>query len=168
MCGLHFHRAAPTLRDMDIHAKLQSLGLTLPQAPKPVASYVPAVRSGNLIFVSGQLPMRAGELIATGKVPTQVSIEQGQAAAQQCALNALAIVGDQLGGDFGRVVRIVRVGGFVQCTDDFVGQPQVINGASNLLGELFGEAGRHARAAVGVNALPLNAAVEVEMLVEVR
>jgi len=153
---------------MDIHAKLQSLGLTLPQAPKPVASYVPAVRSGNLIFVSGQLPMRAGELIATGKVPTQVSVEQGQAAAQQCALNALAIVGDQLGGDFGRVVRIVRVGGFVQCTDDFAGQPQVINGASNLLGELFGEAGRHARAAVGVNALPLNAAVEVEMLVEVR
>lgn len=153
---------------MDMQAKLQSLGLTLPAAPKPVATYVPAVRTGNLIYVSGQLPMRSGELIAKGKVPTDLSVEQAQGAAQQCALNGLAIVGDMLGGDFGRVVRIVRVGAFVQSADDFAGQPQVANGASNLLGELFGEAGRHARAAVGVNALPLNAAVEVELLVEVR
>ncbi len=148
--------------------KLSQLGLTLPQAPKPVASYIPAVRSGNLVFVSGQLPFKDGSLLATGAVPSAVSIEAAQQAARQCVLNGLAVVGDQLGGDFSRVVRIVRVGVFV-CSDvGFTEQPKVANGGSELLQALFGEAGRHARAAVGTNALPLGAAVEIEMVVEVR
>jgi enamine deaminase RidA (YjgF/YER057c/UK114 family) len=153
---------------MDIHARLNALGLSLPAAPKPVASYVPAVRSGQLIFVSGQLPMRDGQLIARGKVPSECSIEVAQDCARQCALNALAVVGDQVGNDFSRVVRVVRVGAFVQCVDGFTEQPKVANGASDLLQAVFGEAGRHARAAVGVNALPLGASVEVDLVVEVR
>jgi len=153
---------------MDLHAKLQSLGLTLPAAPKPVAAYVPAVRSGNLVFISGQLPFRSGELTAVGHVPNQVSIDQAKAAARQCVLNALAVLGDQIGGDWTRLVRIVRLGAFVASANDFTAQPQVANGASELLAELFGEAGKHARAAVGVNVLPLGAAVEIELLAEVR
>ena len=149
------------------HDALARLGLSLPAAPKPVAAYVPAVRSGNLIFVSGQLPMSSGQLLATGPVPSKVSVEEAQAAAKQCALNGLAVVADQLGGDLGRVRRIVRLGVFVQSDDRFDGQPKVANGASELMLEVFGEAGRHARAAVGTNALPLDASVEVEMLVEV-
>ncbi|MEX0775702.1 MAG: RidA family protein [Phycisphaeraceae bacterium] len=153
---------------MDIHAKLASLGLTLPAAPKPVAIYVPAVRSGNLIYVSGQLPMKDGKLLATGRVPSAVSLDQAQQAARQCALNGLAIVGDQIDGDWSRLVRIVRVGAFVACDDGYTDQPKVANGASELLGQVLGDAGKHARAAVGVNALPLGATVEVELLVEVR
>ena len=153
---------------MDLPAKLASLGLTLPPPPKPVAIYVPAVRSGNLIFVSGQLPMKEGKLLAMGQVPSKVSLEQAQAAARQCALNALAIVGDQLAGDWSRLVRIIRLGVFVSSDDAFTDQPKVANGASELLGQLFGDQGQHARAAVGVNTLPLGATVEVEMTVEVR
>jgi len=153
---------------MDIHAKLRSLDLTLPAAPKPIAAYVPAVRTGNLIFVSGQLPMREGQLIATGRVPTDLSVDDAKAGAKQCILNALAVVGDQIGGDWSKFVRVVRVGAFVASDDGFTGQPQVANGASELLGEVFGEAGKHARAAVGVNVLPLGAAVEIELLVEVK
>jgi enamine deaminase RidA (YjgF/YER057c/UK114 family) len=148
--------------------KLLQLGLTLPQAPKPVASYIPAVRSGNLVFVSGQLPFKDGALLATGAVPSVVPVEAAQQAARQCVLNGLAVVGDQLEGDFSRVVRIVRVGVFV-CSDvGFTEQPKVANGGSELLQALFGEAGRHARAAVGTNALPLGASVEIELVVEVR
>lgn len=153
---------------MDIHAKLASLNLSLPQAPKPVAAYVPAVQSGQLIFVSGQLPMKEGQLMAVGCVPSAVSLQQAQAAAQQAALNGLAIVGDMIAGDWSRFVRIVRLGVFVASDPGYVDQPKVANGASELLGNLFGQAGRHARAAVGVNTLPLGAAVEVEMIVEVR
>jgi enamine deaminase RidA (YjgF/YER057c/UK114 family) len=152
----------------DITAKLKELNLTLPTPPKPVASYVPAVRVGDLVYVSGQLPMKDGQLLATGKAPTQVSVEQAQAAARQCALNALAIVHTEIGGDWSRLIRVVRLGVFVQCDDTFAQQPQVANGASDLLQQLLGDAGRHARAAVGVNALPLNAVVEVELLAQVR
>lgn len=147
---------------------LASLGLTLPQAPKPVASYIPAVKSGNLVYISGQLPFKDGALVATGPVPSATSVEAAQAAARQCILNGLAVLGDQIGGDFSRVVRVVRVGAFVCSDNGFTEQPKVANGGSELLQQLFGEAGRHARAAVGTNALPLGASVEIELLVEVR
>jgi enamine deaminase RidA (YjgF/YER057c/UK114 family) len=153
---------------MDIHAKLDAMGLKLPAAPKPVAAYIPAVQTGNLIVVSGQLPMRDGELVAKGPVPSAVSLVQAQDAAKQCALNGLAVVDAMIGGDWSKMVRIVRLGGFVQCDDGYGDQPKVINGASEFVGELFGDAGRHARAAVGVNSLPLGASVELEMLVEVK
>lgn len=153
---------------MDLQAKLKSLNLTLPAAPKPVAAYVPAVKSGGHVFVSGQLPMRDGKLIATGTVPGAVSLEDAQEAAKQCALNALAVVGDQIQGDWSKLVKIVRLGVFVASENGFYDQPKVANGASELMQELFGEAGRHSRAAVGVNVLPLNATVEVELVAEVR
>jgi enamine deaminase RidA (YjgF/YER057c/UK114 family) len=153
---------------MSFEANLAALGLTLPAAPKPVASYVPAVRAGNLVYVSGQLPMKDGQLMATGPVPSKCTPEAAHAAARQCVLNGLAVLGDQIGGDFSRVVRIVRVGAFVQSDDGWTEQPKVANGGSELLQQLFGEAGRHARAAVGTNALPLGASVEIELLVEVR
>lgn len=149
-------------------AALSQLGLTLPAAPKPVASYIPAVRSGNLVYISGQLPFKDGTLLCNGPVPSVTSVEQAQAAARQCILNGLAVLGDQIGGDFSKVVRVVRVGAFVCSDNGFTEQPKVANGASELLQALFGESGRHARAAVGVNALPLGASVEVELLVEVR
>ncbi|HMN96164.1 MAG TPA: RidA family protein [Phycisphaerales bacterium] len=150
------------------HDRLASLGLVLPPAPKPVASYVPAVRSGSLVFVSGQLPFRDGALAATGPVPSATSLEAAQAAARQCVLNALSVLASQLDGDLSRVTRIVRLGVFVCSDAGFSEQPKVANGASDLLQEIFGEAGRHARAAVGSIALPLGASVEVEMLAEVR
>ncbi len=147
--------------------RLKDLNLVLPAAPKPVAAYIPAVRSGNLVFVSGQLPFLDGKLMATGPVPSHISIELGQAAARQCIVNGLAVLADQLGGSLDRVVRIVRVGVFVCSDPGFTEQPKVANGASELLQQLFGEAGRHARAAVGSVALPLGASVEVELLAEV-
>ncbi len=147
---------------------LAKLGLALPVPPKPVASYVPSVRTGNLLIVSGQLPFRDGKLIATGKVPSVVSVEVAQECARQCVLNGLAVVAAESGGSLAHVSRIVRLGVFVACDDGFSDQPKVANGASDLLQQIFGEAGRHARAAVGTNALPLNACVEVEMMVELR
>ncbi|MDZ4830597.1 MAG: RidA family protein [Phycisphaerae bacterium] len=151
-----------------IAARLAELSITLPVAPKPVAAYVPAVRTGNLIFVSGQLPMASGQLLATGPVPSRTSLDAANAAARQCGLNALAILADQLGGDLDRVERIVRLGVFV-CSDlGFTDQPKVANGASELFQQVFGEKGRHARAAVGSIALPLGASVEVELIAEVR
>jgi len=152
--------------------RLNELGLALPTAPKPVAAYIPAVHYGNLLFVSGQLPLKDGQLLSTGKVGNVgkvgevVSVEDAYAAARQCTLNALSVAQDVL-GDLDRIDRIVRVGGFVQSADGFSDQPKVINGASELLGEIFGEKGRHARAAVGVNELPLNASVEVEFVIGV-
>ena len=145
---------------------LGKLGLALPVAPKPVASYVQAVRTGKLLFISGQLPFRDGKLIATGKVPSVVSIEMAQECARQCVLNGLAVVAAECGGTLSQVSRIVRLGVFVACDDGFSDQPKVANGASDLLQQIFGDAGRHARAAVGTNALPLNACIEVEMMVE--
>lgn len=150
-----------------IEQALKEKGLTLPAAPAPAGSYLPAMRSGNLLFVAGQLPLREGQMVASGAVGRDVTLEQAQAAAVQCLLNALAIVGGELGGDFSRIARIVRLGVFVQCVNGFTEQPEVANAASELAAELLGEAGRHVRAAVGVNALPRNAAVELEMTVEV-
>jgi enamine deaminase RidA (YjgF/YER057c/UK114 family) len=148
-------------------ARLKQLGITLPAAPKPVAAYIPAVRSGNLIFVSGQIPFKDGAVAWTGRVPSMMPVDDARQAARQCALNALAILADQLGGDLDRVRRIVRVGVFVQSDPLFTDQPKVANGASELLVEVFGEKGRHARAAVGSVALPLGATVEVELIAEV-
>jgi enamine deaminase RidA (YjgF/YER057c/UK114 family) len=152
----------------NIESALAKLGIVLPPAPKPVASYVPAARSGNLIFVSGQLPSREGKVVFAGAVPGAVTIEQGAEAAKLCAINALAVLKDACKGDLDQVARIVRIGVFVQSADGFDGQPKVANGASDFLVSVFGEAGKHARAAVGVNALPLNAAVEVELVAELR
>jgi enamine deaminase RidA (YjgF/YER057c/UK114 family) len=151
---------------MDLHAQLASLGLQLPPAPNPVASYVPAVRTGPLIFVSGQLPFIHGQLPITGPVPSRVTLEQAQAAARTCALNALAIVDPMIRGDWSRLARIVRVGVFVASDNAFIEQPKVANGASDLLVQLFGEKGKHARTAVGANVLPLNAPVELELTLE--
>ncbi|MGC3966489.1 MAG: RidA family protein [Pirellulales bacterium] len=152
---------------MSIEARLANLGLTLPAAPKPVAAYIPCVRTGNLVVVSGQLPFAAGKLLATGKVPSVVDLEQAQECARQCVLNGLAILKEELQGDWTKFVRVVRIGVFVQSDGDYYEQPQVANGASQLLVDIIGDAGKHARAAVGVNALPLNAPVEVEFTFEV-
>lgn len=146
--------------------RLADMGLAVPEVAKPVAVYVPAVRSGNHVYTSGQLPMRAGELITTGKVGSGVTAEEAYACAQQCALNAIAAVKAEV-GDLASVTRVVKVVVFVASSPDFTGQPGVANGASELLGEVFGDAGVHARSAVGVSALPLDAPVEVEVLVEV-
>ena len=149
---------------MGVHDRLAELGLELPPVVPPVATYVPAVRSGDLVFTSGQLPMVDGELPAIGKVGALVTPEQAKDLARTCALNGLAAVDALVGLD--AVVRVVKVTGFVASTADFTGQPAVVNGASELLGEVFGEAGQHARSAVGVAALPLDAPVEVELVVE--
>ncbi|WP_134767886.1 RidA family protein [Nocardioides sp. 1609] len=146
--------------------RLAAMGLAVPEVAKPVAVYVPAVRSGDHVFTSGQLPMRAGELITTGKVGAGVTAEEAYACAQQCALNAIAAVRAEV-GELALVKRIVKVVVFVASTPDFTGQPGVANGASELLGEVFGDAGVHARSAVGVAALPLDAPVEIEIVVEV-
>jgi enamine deaminase RidA (YjgF/YER057c/UK114 family) len=146
--------------------KLAELGLTVPEVPKPVAVYVPAVRSGHHVFTSGQLPMRSGELMATGKVGGEVTLEEAVECARQCGLNAIAAVKAEV-GDLADVKRIVKVVCFVASTSDFTGQPQVANGVSELLGAVFGDAGVHARSAVGVPVLPLDAPVEVELVVEV-
>jgi enamine deaminase RidA (YjgF/YER057c/UK114 family) len=146
--------------------RLAELGLSVPEVAKPVAVYVPAVRSGHHVFTSGQLPMRAGELIATGKVGGEVSQEEAVECARQCGLNAIAAVKAEI-GDLAAVKRIVKVVCFVASTPDFTGQPQVANGVSELLGAVFGDAGVHARSAVGVGVLPLDSPVEVELVVEV-
>jgi enamine deaminase RidA (YjgF/YER057c/UK114 family) len=132
----------------------------------PVAAYVPAVRTGNYIYTSGQLPMVAGELVAVGKVGADVTPEVAKEGAQACALNALAAAAAVAGG-LDSIKRIVKVLGFVASAPDFTGQPGVVNGASEILGKIFGEAGQHARSAVGVSGLPLNAAVEVELIAEI-
>ena len=149
----------------DAYARLAELGLTLPRVAPPVAAYVPAVQSGNHVYVSGQLPIVDGKLAQTGKVGADVSPEQGAELARICALNALAAI-DALVG-LGRILKIVKVTGFVASADGFTGQPTVINGASELFGDVLGELGRHARSAVGVAELPLGAPVEVEVIAEV-
>ncbi|MGI5212932.1 RidA family protein [Plantactinospora sp. CA-290183] len=147
------------------HAKLAELGLALPEVVPPLAAYVPAVQSGRHVYVSGQLPLADGKLLATGKVGAGVSAEQAKDLAEQCALNALAAIDALVGLE--TVVKIVKVTGFVASAEGFTGQPGVVNGASELFGTVFGEAGRHARSAVGVAELPLGAPVEVEVIVEV-
>jgi enamine deaminase RidA (YjgF/YER057c/UK114 family) len=146
--------------------RLAELGLAVPEVAKPVASYIPAVRSGHHVFTSGQLPMREGRLMATGKVGGAVSAEEAVECARQCALNALAAVRAEI-GELSAVKRIVKVVAYVASTPDFTGQPGIANGASELFGEVFGDIGRHARSAVGVPVLPLDAPVEVELVVEV-
>jgi enamine deaminase RidA (YjgF/YER057c/UK114 family) len=147
--------------------RLAALGLTLPPVTAPLAAYVPAVRTGSYVYVSGQLPVVDGKLPATGKVGDAVSTQDAAAMARTCALNALAAAAAAAGG-LDAIVRIVKVLGFVASAPGFNGQPQVVNGASELFIEVFGEAGRHARSAVGVAELPLDAPVEVEMIAEVR
>lgn len=150
---------------MSIEQKLAELGLQLPQVATPAGAYVPAVVSGNLVFTAGQIPLIDGTLMATGKVGQEISPEYAKEIAQRCALNALAAIKSVI-GDLSRVKRVVKVVGFVASTPEFTGQPGVLNGASELLGAVFGEAGLHARSAVGVASLPLDAPVEVELIVE--
>jgi enamine deaminase RidA (YjgF/YER057c/UK114 family) len=147
--------------------RLAALGLVLPQVVPPVAAYVPAVRSGSMVYTAGQLPVVDGALVATGKVGAEVGAAEAAAFARTCALNALAAAASVAGGLDG-IRRIVKVTGFVASAPDFTGQPQVVNGASELFLEIFGEAGRHARSAVGTAVLPLDAPVEVELIAEIR
>lgn len=149
----------------DIQARLSELGIALPQVAAPLAAYVPAVRTGNLVYTAGQLPFEAGKLAQTGKVGADISLEDGKALARLCALNALAAIDSLVGLD--SVTQVVKVVGFVASAPGFNGQPSVINGASDLLAEVFGDKGAHARSAVGVSELPLDAPVEVELIVEV-
>ncbi len=150
-----------------IDNRLAELGIVLPDVATPVANYLPYVRSGNLIFTAGQLPMKDGRLMLTGLLGDGVTIEQGNACARQCAINILAIA-RAVTGDLGKVKRVVKLVGFVAGGAHFTDQPKVVNGASDLFVEVFGEAGRHARSAVGVSALPLNAPVEVEAVIEIE
>ncbi|MFE2446548.1 RidA family protein [Streptomyces sp. NPDC059426] len=149
-----------------IEGRLAGLGLKLPEVAAPLASYVPALRTGSYVYTSGQLPLVEGKLGVTGKVGAEVTPEEAKELARTCALNALAAVKSVV-GDLDRVVRVVKVVGFVASASDFTGQPAVVNGASELLGEALGDAGVHARSAVGVAVLPLDAPVEVEIQVEV-
>lgn len=150
-----------------IDARLKELGIELPQATAPVANYVPYTVAGNLVVVSGQVTLWGGKVEYVGKLGREIGVEDGQKAARLCALNILTHLKTACGGDLDRVKRVVRIGGFVNCTPDFTDQPQVVNGASNLIVEVFGDAGRHARAAVGVASLPLGVAVEVEAMFEI-
>jgi enamine deaminase RidA (YjgF/YER057c/UK114 family) len=147
--------------------RLAALGLTLPPVVTPLAAYVPAMRSGALVYTAGQLPVVEGQLLSTGKVGAEVGAAEAAALARTCALNALAAAASVAGG-LSSIVRVVKLTGFVASAPDFTGQAQVVNGASELLLEVFGEAGRHARSAVGTAVLPLDAPVEVELIVEVR
>lgn len=150
---------------MSAEDQLAALGLTLPPVPKPVASYVPAIRSGTLLFLSGILPMKDGKPAWTGKLGRELTVEQGAAAARLACLNALAVVRAEL-GSLNAVTRIVRLGGHVASADGFTQQPAVVNGASDLLVSIFGEIGHHARLALGAYELPLGAAIELELIIE--
>ena len=150
-----------------VENRLGELGLVLPEAPKPVAAYIPAKQSGKLVFTAGQLPMVNGELISKGFLGQEVAIEDANKAAQVCTLNALAAIKGVI-GDLDRIKQIVRVVGYVASIPTFTQQPAVVNGASELLLEIFGDAGKHARSAVGMAVLPLNASVEIELTVEVE
>ena len=150
-----------------IDARLKELGLTLPDAPAPAANYVPFVRSGNLIFVSGQISQGEGGLIK-GKLGADMDVPAGAEAARRCGLSLIAQAKAALGGDLDRIARVVKLTGFVNSTPDFTDQPKVVNGCSDLMVEVFGEAGRHARAAVSAPALPLGVAVEIEAIFEVK
>lgn len=151
-----------------IEDRLRNLEIILPDAPASVARYIPAVQSGSLLIVSGQIPFKNGEVLARGPVPSVTSVLNATAAARQCAINGLAVAKASLDGDLERITRVLRLGVFVQSDDRFDGQPAVANGASDLMVDVFGARGTHARAAVGVNALPLNVSVEIEFMFEVR
>jgi enamine deaminase RidA (YjgF/YER057c/UK114 family) len=148
-----------------IEDKLKQLNITLPTPPKPAGSYIPVVVTGNLAFVSGQIPMQDGRVLYAGKVPSEKSIEEAQAAAKLCAINLLAQLKASL-GSLDKITKILRVSGFVNCTPDFAEHPKIINAASDLFFEIFGEKGKHSRIAIGVANLPLNSTVEIDMTVE--
>lgn len=152
---------------MEYEARLNELGIKLPEAPKPVAAYVPGIKTGKLLFISGQLPVKEGKLLYSGRVGQDITVEQGQEAARLALINALAVV-KSLVGSLERVEQVVRLTGYVQAKEGFYEIPQVVNGASELLLQVFGDAGRHSRVAVGVSNLPLGAPVEVEMIVSLR
>ena len=151
-----------------IEERLAELGIELPRAPAPVAAYVPYTRTGNLLFVSGQLPAFMGELRYVGRIGEEFSIEEGQAAARQCGVNLIAQVAQALDGDLDRLTRVVKLGGYINCTSNFRDHPKVINGASELMIQVFGNLGRHARFAVGVSSLPFGASVEIDGIFEVH
>ena len=151
---------------MSIEDKLAELGITLPEAPAAVAAYQPWIRTGNLIFTSGQLPWRDGEIAYAGKLGEGISDEDGYQAARQCALNAIAQL-KAAAGNLDKIQKIVRIEGYVHCAEGFRSHPQILNGASNLVGELFGERGQHTRLALGINEMPLNAAVQLAMTAEI-
>ena len=151
-----------------ITEKLKTLGIALPEAPKPVASYIPALKVDNLLYVSGQVPFQDGELVCKGAVPTDCSPEKAAEAARICAINGLAAAQQALGGDLDQIKGVVRLGVFVASEPEFNGQPAIANGASDLMVEIFGEDGQHVRAAVGSIALPLGASVEVEMILQLK
>ena len=150
-----------------ITSLLTELGITLPEAAAPAANYLPYVISGNLLYLSGQLPIEGGKIAVTGLLGRDVDVAQGVRAAELCAINILAQAKAALGGDLGRIVRVIKINGFVASQPDFTEQHLVINGASNLLAKVLGDAGKHARAAVGMAALPLNAAVEIDAILEI-
>jgi enamine deaminase RidA (YjgF/YER057c/UK114 family) len=152
---------------MTVEEKLKSLGLTLPQTPKPVAAYIPAIQVNDMVYTSGQLPIVEGELKFKGKLGREISKEQGYEATKICALNALSAIKGII-GDLDRIEQVVKVVGFVASAEGFIEQPAVVNGASEFLKELFGEKGAHARSAVGMAELPLGAAVELEMIVKAK
>ncbi|APO74703.1 endoribonuclease L-PSP protein [Rhizobium etli 8C-3] len=151
----------------EIAARLMEMGITLPEAAAPAANYVPYVINGNMLHISGQLPLEGGKVVVSGHLGRNVDVPAGQRAAELCAINILAQAKAALGGDLGRIKRVVKLNGFVSSTPEFVEQHLVINGASNLIAGVLGEAGKHARAAVGMAALPLNAAVEIDALMEI-
>ncbi|WP_333653441.1 RidA family protein [Dissulfurispira sp.] len=151
---------------MSIEDKIKKLGITIPEAPKPLGSYVPCVQTGNLLFISGMLPLREGKLLRTGRVGESVSLQDAQEDARQCVINALSVLRFHL-GSLDKIKRCVKLNGYVASAPDFTEQPKVLNAASDLLFEIFGEAGRHARAAVGVSVLPLNSPIEIDFIFEV-
>ena len=151
----------------EIETRLKDLGVTLPQAAAPAANYVPYVISGSMLYISGQLPMEGGKIAVTGHVGKDVDVAGAQRAAELCAINILAQAKSALGGDLGRIRQLVKINGFVASTPEFIEQHLVLNGASNLLANVLGDAGKHARAAVGMAALPFNAAVEIDAVIEI-
>lgn len=150
-----------------IEEKLDSLNIMLPTPPKPAGAYIPVVKTGNIVYVSGQIPIKEGKILFKGKVPSCQSLEQAQEAAKLCVINALAHLKSEL-GDLDKISKILRISGFVNSESDFTEQPMVINSASNLLFEIFGEKGQHSRIAIGVASLPLGATVEIDMIVEIN
>jgi enamine deaminase RidA (YjgF/YER057c/UK114 family) len=153
-------------KHMMIDERLASLGIMLPTPPKPAGSYIPVVKTGNMVFVSGQIPMKDGHVQFKGQVPTNISVEDAKSAARLCTINILAQLKSEL-GTLDKISRIVRVSGFVSSSQEFYEQPKIINAASDLLYEIFGEKGKHARIAVGVASLPLNSAVEIDLIAEI-
>lgn len=152
---------------MNIEQRLKELKIILPEVSKPIAAYIPGKKAGSLVFTSGQLPLQSGVLKYTGKVGRDLSLEEGQAAARLAAINCLAVV-RSFAANWETFSDIIKIIGYIQCEPDFDQQAKVLNGASELLQQIFGEAGQHARSAVGVNALPLNAAVEIEMIAQLK